>query len=250
MSGVDHWIAGLGHGGSAVIALLVALLLGLRHATDPDHLTAVSALALSDEERGARRAGLLGLSWGLGHATTLVLFGVPAVLLRSYLPGPAQHVAEALVGAVIVGLALRLLHRWRRGYFHSHPHRHGARWHTHPHAHTGHDEHAADHVHRHEEGLGRSPLAAYGIGLLHGMGGSAAVTLLLIGAIPQRLEATVALVIFALATTASMCLLSLGFGTVIASRRLAQRLESAVPLLGLFSLGLGVFYALSAASLA
>jgi ABC-type nickel/cobalt efflux system permease component RcnA len=250
MSGLDHSIAGLGHGGGAVVALLIALLLGLRHATDPDHLTAVSALALSDEERGARRAGLLGLTWGLGHATTLLLFGVPALLLRSYLPAAAQHLAEAVIGAVIVGLALRLLHRWRHGYFHSHPHRHGERWHTHPHAHTGHGEHTTDHSHGHEEGLGRSPLAAYGIGLVHGIGGSAAVTLLLISAIPQRLEATAALIIFALATAASMYLLSLGFGTVIASRLLARRLESAVPVLGLFSLGFGVFYALAAASLA
>lgn len=250
MSGLDHWIAGLGRGGGVVIALLVALLLGLRHATDPDHLTAVSALALSDEERGGKRAGLLGLSWGLGHATTLLLFGAPALLVRRYLPQPAQHVAEALIGAVIVALALRLLHRWRHGYFHSHPHRHGERWHSHPHAHAGHGEHASDHAHHHEEGLGRSPLAAYGIGLMHGMGGSAAVTLLLIGAIPQRLEATAALVIFALATAASMGLLSLGFGTVIASRLLARRLESAVPVLGLLSLAFGVFYALTAASVA
>lgn len=250
MSGLDHWIAGLGRGGGVVIALLVALLLGLRHATDPDHLTAVSALALSDEERGAKRAGVLGLWWGLGHATTLVLFGIPALLLRRYLPQPAEHVAEALIGAIIVALALRLLHRWRHGYFHSHPHRHGESWHSHPHAHTGHGEHKPQHSHPHEEGFGRSPLAAYGIGLVHGMGGSAAVTLLLISAIPQRLEATAALVIFALATAASMCLVSLGFGTVIASRLLARRLESAVPVLGLLSLAFGVFYGLAAVSVA
>jgi ABC-type nickel/cobalt efflux system permease component RcnA len=250
MSGLDHWIAGLGRGGGAVIVLLVALLLGLRHATDPDHLTAVSTLALSDEQRGSRRAGLLGLSWGLGHATTLVLFGVPALLVRRYLPEPVQHAAELLVGAVIIALALRLLNGWRRGYFHSHPHRHGERWHSHPHAHAGQLEHTSDHAHHHEEGLGRSPLAAFGIGLVHGMGGSATVTVLLIGAIPQRVEATAALVIFALATAASMCLLSLGFGTMVASRMLARRLESAVPLLGLFSLAFGVFYALAAASVA
>jgi ABC-type nickel/cobalt efflux system permease component RcnA len=246
MTGVDHWIAGLGHSGGAVIALITALLLGLRHATDPDHLTAVSTLALSDDRRGARRAGALGLSWGLGHATTLVAFGLPALLLRRYLPAAADQTAEVLIGGVIIGLAVRLLLRWRRGYFHSHLHRHGERWHSHPHAHAGVHAHAIDHEHPHAELLGRSPLTAYGIGLIHGMGGSAGVTLLLIAAIPGRVEASLALGVFALATAVSMSALSAGFGRLIASRALSDRLEHAVPLLGLFSLAFGVYYALAA----
>lgn len=248
MTGLDHWIAGLGHGAGVAIGLLTALLLGLRHATDPDHLTAVSTLALSDARRGARRAARLGLAWGLGHATTLLLFGLPALLLRGYLPAPARRAAEALVGAVIIALALRLLIRWRRGYFHSHLHRHGDRWHTHPHVHEGAHAAAHAHDHPHAEGLGRSPLTAYGIGLVHGMGGSAGVTLLLIGAIPERAAATLALVVFALATAASMSLLSAGFGTAVASPLVSRRLESAVPLLGACSLSFGVFYALAAIS--
>ncbi len=244
MSGFDHWISGLGRGGGIAVALITALLLGLRHATDPDHLTAVSTLALSDDRRGARLAARLGLAWGLGHATTLVLFGVPALLLRSYLPEAAQRAAETLIGAVIIALAVRLLVRWRRGYFHSHPHRHGDRWHSHPHAHEG--PHAAGNSHRHRHALGRSPLTAYGIGLVHGMGGSAGVTLLLIGAIPARGVATLALVVFALATAASMSALSAGFGTAMASRLMARRLQSAVPVLGACSLGFGIFYALTA----
>jgi high-affinity nickel permease len=246
VTGLDNWLAGLGRGGGLTIALIVALLLGLRHATDPDHLTAVSTLALSDDRHGGRRAARLGLFWGLGHATTLLAFGVPALLLRKYLPEALQHLAEALIGAVIIGLAARLLIRWRRGYFHSHSHRHGERWHTHPHAHEGQQAHAVDHRHRHQEHLARSPLTAYGIGLVHGLGGSAGVTLLLIGAIANHVEATIALVIFALATALSMCGLSAAFGTLISSRAVARRLEAAVPLLGLFSLAFGVFYALAA----
>ena len=262
MTAVDNWLAGLGRGGGLTIALIVALLLGLRHATDPDHLTAVSTLALSDDRHGAGRAGRLGLCWGLGHATTLVAFGIPALLLRRYLPEALQEAAEALIGAVIIALALRLLIRWRRGYFHAHPHRHGEQWHTHPHVHetpgiagrhggqsVAHAEplaHGPHHTHPHQEHLGRSPLTAYGIGLVHGLGGSAAVTLLLIGAIPNRVEATIALVIFALATALSMCLISAGFGTLVGSRSVVSRLEAAVPLLGLFSLAFGVFYAVAA----
>ena len=75
MFGLDEWIASLG--GNGAMALAVAVLLGLRHATDPDHLTAVSALVLSDQRDGARRAGALGLAWGLGHATTLLAVRAP-----------------------------------------------------------------------------------------------------------------------------------------------------------------------------
>ena len=132
MSGLDAWLAGLG--GPGALGLAVAVLLGLRHASDPDHLTAVSTLLLSDERAGARRAGLLGLSWGLGHAVTLFAFGVPVILFRRHLPPIVQRGAEFVIGLVILGLALRLLLRWRRGYFHSHSHQHGHLQHSHPHA--------------------------------------------------------------------------------------------------------------------
>ena len=68
------------------MVLAVALLLGLRHASDPDHLAAVSTLIASDPRDGRERAGRLGLAWGLGHALTLGLFGLPIVLFGAYLP--------------------------------------------------------------------------------------------------------------------------------------------------------------------
>src|SRR3954464_8987294 len=108
MSGLDDQIAGLGHGAAFAIVAAVAILLGLRHATDPDHLTAVTAL-VAGHERDTRGAGRLGLAWGLGHATSLFPLGVPIVLFRSYLPEPLQMGAETAVGIVIVVLALRLL---------------------------------------------------------------------------------------------------------------------------------------------
>ena len=97
MFGLDDRIAALGTGQTLLIVVAVALLLGLRHATDPDHLTAVSTLVAgeADETTGARRAGRLGLVWGAGHATTLFLFGLPIVLFDSYLPDAVQMAAEA-----------------------------------------------------------------------------------------------------------------------------------------------------------
>jgi hypothetical protein len=106
MWGLDELIAG--HAGSAPLAIAVSALLGLRHATDPDHLVAVSTLVATEPERPTRRAGLLGLSWGLGHATTLTALGLPIVLFAVSLPGSVERAAEFIIGLVIAGLGLRL----------------------------------------------------------------------------------------------------------------------------------------------
>lgn len=253
MFGLDEWITGhwMGsHGGA--MAFLVAVLLGLRHATDPDHLTAVSTLVLADQREGTRRATFLGLAWGLGHAATLFAFGLPVILFRSYLPEAVQRATEAAVGVVIIALAVRLLLRWQRGAFHSHPHTHEGLRHAHPHAHELRQarehgqEHSNAHRHAHSEALGRSPLAAFGIGLVHGAGGSAAVGVLLVGAMSGRAEGVVALVLFAAATAVSMALVSSAFGYALTRGPVAHRLAGLVPVFGLGGLVFGVWYAFDA----
>jgi ABC-type nickel/cobalt efflux system permease component RcnA len=244
MGGLDDGIAGLGHGAGLGLALIVAVLLGLRHATDPDHLTAVSTLVLSDERHGTRRAGRLGLAWGVGHAVTLLALGLPVVLLRGELPEVVSRLAEAAVGVLVAVLAIRLLVRWRRGYFHVHPHRHGDVVHSHPHVHE--HAHTEEHQHAHPEQLGRSPLAAFGVGLVHGVGGSAGVGILLVGAVAKGTAAAAALVLFAFAAAVSMAFVSATLGTALVRPGVRRRLGSAVPLLGLAGLLCGVYYALAA----
>ena len=244
MLGLDDRIAELGDGGSIAVALLVALLLGLRHATDPDHLTAVSTLILGRARRGSQRAAALGLAWGLGHATTLTALGLPLVLYGAALPDAVQRAAEILIGALIVALAVRLLVRWRRGYFHVHPHRHGDVVHAHPHVHEHAHDRSGAHDHRHAEALGRTPLAAFGIGLVHGVGGSAGAGILLLGTIEDRAAAAVALAVFAVATAVAMAAATLAFGHVLAHRRVAARLEAAVPAIGVLGMLFGCWYAL------
>jgi cytochrome c biogenesis protein CcdA len=248
MEAFDDWIAGLGEGGSAGVLLLVSLLLGLRHATDPDHLTAVSTLIVSDERTGPARARRLGLSWGLGHATTLVVFGMPIVLFGAYLPELVQHAAEAAIGLMIVALSIRLLIRWRRGAFHTHSHRHGDTWHAHPHVHElGVEQpHPGVHQHEHPEALGRTPLAAYGIGLVHGIGGSAGVGLVVLSGISDDVRGTAALLTFAAATALSMALVSFAFGYALARGPAAGRLRGLIPVLGAGGLVFGAWYGLGA----
>jgi ABC-type nickel/cobalt efflux system permease component RcnA len=248
MLGLDDRIADLGAGGGIVAALIVALLLGLRHATDPDHLTAVTTLMMSEDERGARRAGRLGLAWGAGHGTTLFAVGLPVVLFDRFLPGWLQSGLELAIGGVIVALAVRLLLRWRRGYFHAHPHTHEGVRHAHPHVHEAKPAEPHPHVHDHAHGpeLGRSPAAAFGIGLVHGAGGSAGVGVLLVAAVPGMAQSVAALGVLAVGTAISMATVSAVFGHALARGPLARRFELAAPAFGTVSLLFGVWYALAA----
>src|SRR6266571_4983633 len=91
-------------------------------------VAAVTTVIASGRERAARRAARLGLVWGLGHATSLFVFGLPVVLYSAYLPKQVQKAAETSVGFMIVLLSLLLMLRWRRGvYHHASLHTHATR---------------------------------------------------------------------------------------------------------------------------
>jgi hypothetical protein len=224
MFGLDERLAAFSDGGSALIVLAVAVLLGLRHATDPDHIAAVTTLVAGGRERAARQAGELGLAWGVGHAVTLFAFGLPILLLNRYLPERVQQAAETAIAAVIVYLAVRLLLRWRRGElrFHGHPHAHGA----------------------------RTRLGAFAIGLVHGMGGSAGVGVLIVASVESTGLAVLSLVLLAVFTAVSMGMLSTGFGWTLVSRPVQAAFNGVAPAVGLASLAFGLWYASAAWALA
>lgn len=247
MEGIDHLISSLA-GGGIVMGLLVALLLGLRHATDPDHLTAVITLATGEDRNGTRDAGRLGFAWGIGHAITLLALGLPVVVFHAWLPGPIESLAETAIGVVIVALAVRLLVRWRRGYFHVHWHAHGDLTHAHPHVHEHRqaDSHPQAHPHQHREALARAPRLAFGVGALHGAGGSAGVTILILAAIRGQAAAALALLVFASATAVSMAAVSAGFAWGMSRRSMAARSERLIPAIGVTGLVFGLVW-LSAA---
>jgi ABC-type nickel/cobalt efflux system permease component RcnA len=235
MFGLDDWIASYSDAGTLAIVALVAIVLGLRHATDPDHVAAVGTLLASAREGAGRRAAALGGAWGLGHALTLFAFGLPIVLFEAYLPERLQQGAEVTIGLVIVFLAVLLLVRWRRGAFHAHVHQHGDDAHLHVHSHV-----------KGERARTRSPRSAFGIGLVHGMGGSAGVGVLLVASIEGTAYGVVALGLLAAFTAVSMALLSTGFGAGLTRLPLVRL----APALGMLSLAFGVWYSLGALSLA
>ena len=220
MFGLDDRIATLSDGKTILVVVAVSMLLGLRHASDPDHLAAVTTLIASSRERAGRRAARLGLTWGLGHATSLFVFGLPVVLYSAYLPEPVQSAAETSVGILIIGLAVLLLVRWRRGVF------------------------AVGRPHTHIPV--RSARGAFGIGLVHGMGGTAGVGLLLLAAIKSHALAVTALALFAVCTAVSMAVLSTGLGLTLGAAGIRRSFQRIAPALGVVSLAFGIWYALGA----
>ncbi len=234
---LDASLEGLFAGSSFLVAMLIALALGLRHASDPDHLVAVTSLVAADrgDIRGAAR---LGAWWGTGHATALLALGVPLILLKSDLPGWLERGAETAVGVVILLLALRIVVKWARGDYRSglHGHRPDATSGGHRHLYRGPDP---EHGHRRV----RTPQQALGIGLLHGLAGTGAVVLLLIAALPTKLEAAAALAAFAPMSVLSMTICTTGFAWLL-TRRLVDPLFRTVliPAFGLFGLVFGAWY--------
>jgi high-affinity nickel permease len=223
MFGLDDSIAGLSDGSSIWLVVLAAVLLGLRHATDPDHLAAVTTLVAGGRERAARAAGELGLFWGFGHAVTLFAFGLPILLLEQYMPERVQQAAETLIAFVIVYLAVRLLTRWRAGALRPHPHTHSR---------------------------ARSRWAAFSIGLVHGMGGSAGVGVLIVASVESTVLSVVALALLAAFTAVSMSLASTGFGATLVTRPVQAGFSGVAPALASASLAFGVWYGTAAWGLA
>ena len=231
----DEWLTGLFEGAPLLVALGVALVLGLRHASDPDHLVAVTSLVASDHA-DSRRAVTLGAWWGLGHAAMLLAIGLPLIAFKSELPVWLESGAEKAVGVVIGVLAGRVLWKWVRGDYRLDRHRHHPR-----------DDGAHRHLHRAGEGHDhqqvRTPRQAFGIGLLHGLAGTGAVVLLLIAALPTRLEAAAALAVFAPMSIVSMAALTGVFAWVL-TRPVIEPLyrRILIPVLGVFGLAFGLWY--------
>jgi len=230
---LDSLITGLFDGAPLLVALGIAFLLGLRHASDPDHLVAVTSLVAA-EDGDTRKAARLGAWWGVGHAGALVALGIPLIAFKTELPAWLESGAEKAIGVIIVVLAARVIYKWARGDFrataHAHADGHGTRRHL-----------RRGRAHRHVKV--RTSGQALSIGLVHGLAGTGAVVLLLIAALPTRLEAGLALGVFAPMSIISMAALTAAFAWVL-TRPLVEPVYRSVliPALGAFGVMFGVWY--------
>lgn len=206
--------------------LALGLLLGVRHAFDADHLVAVTTIV--SEYRNPLRAIWIGVSWGLGHTTTLLLVGLLLLLLRLSIPEGIALFFELLVGVVLILLGVQTFWGLRRRV-HAHPH-HEAEPHVHFHSHAKNQEHS-QHSHRPPGSLGQLLIAgvipgehrtaptsalrpffrvkSYVVGTVHGLVGSAALMLLVLASLNSTLTGVLYILIFGLGSVVSMGLISI-----------------------------------------
>ena len=243
LEGLDSWLTGLLAGAPLLVALAIAFALGLRHASDPDHLVAVTSL-VAGSDSGTRDATRLGIWWGVGHAATLVLIGLPLIALRSSLPPWLETGAERGVGIVILVLAARVILKWVRGDYRAGRHLHSSapsgdapEGDAHRHLRRG---ERPSHRHRNV----RTPRQALAIGFLHGLAGTGAIVVLLLAALPTRFEAALGLAVFAPMSVLSMAACTTAFAWVL-TRPVIEPVYRGVliPALGLFGVVFGLWYA-------
>jgi high-affinity nickel permease len=220
---------------SLITALGLGLLLGLRHALDADHVAAVATLVT--RERGVVRSCLLGAFWGAGHTAALLGAGATVIAFRLTIAPAVEATLERGVGLLLVLLGGHVLLRTIGALVvHGHEHVHDGLTHRHAHLHVG----SADRGHVHLIRFGGRPFL---VGLLHGLAGSAALMLLVLGTIPSPVGAFAYILVFGLGSTAGMLLLSglVGLPLALAAGRTA-RLQTALQLVaGVASAALGVF---------
>jgi beta-lactamase regulating signal transducer with metallopeptidase domain len=197
------WAAGLGgapspsHWMPLMTAAGLGLLVGLRHAFEPDHVVAVATMVA--RERNARSAARLGGAWGAGHTATLLAVGTLLIAARQTVPSSLVALFEAAVAVMIVGMGVRAIRDGVRlgsqGPVEWHDH--GDRAHAHP--------MSADHVHVGSVAIARRPML---VGVVHGLAGSGALTALALASLPTWPAQVGFMLVFGLGSTAGMALVA------------------------------------------
>jgi ABC-type nickel/cobalt efflux system permease component RcnA len=243
--------------------ILLGFSLGMRHATDPDHVIAVSTIV--SRQPTVRSALLIGGLWGVGHTVTIVAVGAAIVLLTIVIPprlGLSMEMAVALM-LIVLGMwnltgfferlrGMRAGNEHGAGALQAHWHGHGDFIHYHPSgAQPGQHGHNDDGTRLGWADNRLGGLGAYQIvrplvvGLVHGLAGSAAVALLVLALIKSAWWAMAYLVLFGIGTIVGMMLITAAMGSVLAyaTRRSSQIERYLRVASGLLSLGFGLFLA-------
>jgi sulfite exporter TauE/SafE len=222
---------------SAGALLLLGLLFGMQHATEADHLAAVATLVAREKQLGP--AIRQGIFWGLGHSLTLLLFGGAVMVLGIVLSDRWVHALEGAVGVMLVLLGVDLMRRLWRDRVHVHPYVHGDDpAHATPNKGEGAPHDPAQHRHAHRP----IPLRALLVGMVHGLAGSAALTLLTLQEIKSPWLGLVYVLLFGLGSIAGMGVLSaiVSLPMRMSADRLTRGHVALNVAVGLSSVGLGL----------
>jgi len=243
----------------SIVAL--GFFLGMRHATDPDHVIAVTTIV--SRYKKISHAALIGAFWGVGHTLTILLVGSGIILFGWVIPTRIGLSMEFSVGLMLILLGVLNLTgmlQWITNTFspaggisgtaHSHPHSHGDYIHTHPHQHEpeahphGSEQTPLSWFDRHFGRLGLYQIVRpLFVGLVHGLAGSAAVALLVLTTIRNPKWAVAYLLVFGVGTIAGMMLITgaLVLPFAYADKRFSHLNHGLRVASGLISVAFGLF---------
>lgn len=239
------------------VLLGLGLVFGLKHATEVDHVVAVSTIV--SEHRNVWRSALVGALWGAGHTASLVIVGVLVLVFRVAIPLPVARWLEFGVALMIIGLgalAVSRVLRKRPGihiHRHLHQHSHDGQSHVHIHFHEHGTEHSSEAPSHSSQGsryshshaisqLGFKPLL---VGAMHGLAGSAALTLLVLTQIQSVSLGLLYLTLFGIGSTFGMLLMSglIGLPFALSGQRLTSLNYGLQTAAGALSIAFGLWYA-------
>lgn len=222
----------------------LGLVFGLKHATEVDHVVAVSTIV--SEHRNILRAAMVGGLWGIGHTASLVVVGTVVLVLRVAIPVHVAGWLEFGVALMIIGLGVAALVRALRGRtaIHVHKHSHDGVSHAHVHFHENDTEQNGVRIfHSHiVSRIGIKPLL---VGAMHGLAGSAALTLLVLTQIESATLGILYLIIFGAGSIVGMLLMSslVGLPFALSARRLTRVSYGLQSVAGMLSIAFGCWYA-------
>ena len=221
----------------------VGLLFGLKHATEVDHVVAVSTIA--SQQRNVLRSALVGALWGAGHTASLLIVGVVVLLLRIAIPESISSWFEFGVALMIIGLGAAALWRSlrRRDDLHVHEHSHDGVSHVHVHFHELETRHKAQRQHNHTVSvIGVKPVL---IGMMHGLAGSGALTLLVLTQINSPWLGLLYLGVFGFGSVVGMILMSglIGLPFALTARNLTLVHYRMQMVAAVVSIAFGLWYA-------
>lgn len=183
---------------SIPISLLgLGFLLGVKHAFEIDHIAAVSTIIT--KHKSLRKSTLLGLFWGFGHTISLLIVGLIVLLLKIKIPEKISLSLEFIVGIMLILLGLDVLMEINKNKIHIHKHKHGNKEHIHFHSHK-----STKYNHHNHIPFKQSIL----IGLIHGLAGSAAITLLILTTIKSTFLGLIYILFFGIGSISGMMLIS------------------------------------------
>ena len=229
-------------------ALVLGLIIGLRHSTDGDHIVAVSTMAR--DYQSLFKGLWVGVSWGLGHSTPLLILGIIILLLKEAALDLYESVAtyfEFGVALMLIFLGLQVFWKISKVEFHVHDHynEHDQEEHKHIHGSHAHEEDEEDAPESNTHGpfpifIPFFRLKSYIIGFIHGLAGSAAVMLAILPTTPNFMTGIVFLLLFSIGTMISMALFTiLVSAPFVASSKSETTSNIIISIAGVLSIALG-----------